>query len=93
MAGASTPANPGTTSTAPACKGTPGLGPSIECRSRATGQESEYLVEAAARLESVTALLTTIALDHVQADIGEVLPPVIAVLDDTARFVHLAGEP
>jgi hypothetical protein len=94
MAGASTPANPGTPTTAPARKGIPGLDPAkvIHYRSKATGQEAEFLQEAGVRLESVAAILAALALGHVPADMDVVLPPVIAVLDDAAKFVHLAGD-
>jgi hypothetical protein len=95
MAGASTPANPGTPTTAPACDGTPRPGPAtvIECRSRATGQEAEFLAEAAQRLEAVSSLLAGAALGHVGAgDLVDAVTPLVAVLDDAARYVHLAGQ-
>jgi hypothetical protein len=66
----------------------------IHTRSRATGQEAEFLHEAAQRLETVTSLLSAAALDHIApGDLGEAVPAIIAVLDAAARFVHLAGEP
>jgi hypothetical protein len=84
----------GTTRQPDAVEGTRRPGPvdDIHTRSKATGQEAEFLAEAGARLESVTSILTAMALGHVPADAGELLPPVIAVLDDAARFVHLAGD-
>jgi hypothetical protein len=65
----------------------------INFRSAATGQNAEFLHEAATRFEAVTSLLSAAAVGHVEpGDITEALPPMIAVLDDAARFVHLAGE-
>jgi hypothetical protein len=31
-------------------------------------------------------------MDHTDCDPGDLLPPVIAVLDDAQTFVHRAGE-
>jgi hypothetical protein len=64
-----------------------------ENRSKATGEEARFLTEASQRLESVTSLLAAAALEHVApGDLVECVPPIIAVLDDCARFVRLAGE-
>lgn len=90
MAGECTPASPA--STPSGHNGTAGLAPNLEHRARATGTEAGFLAEAGVRLESVSSLLSALALGHTRADIGDVLPPVIAVLDDAARFVDLAGE-
>jgi hypothetical protein len=66
----------------------------VHTRSRASGQEAEFLHEAAQRLESVSSLLSAAALGHVApGDLADAVPPIIAVLDDAARFVGLAGEP
>jgi hypothetical protein len=66
----------------------------IHYRSKATGQEAEFLHEAAQRLEAVTSLLSAAALGHIApGDFAEVVPPIIAVLDDAARFIDQASEP
>jgi hypothetical protein len=85
----------GTTRQPDAVEGTRRPGPvdDIEHRAKATGQEAEFLAEAGHRLESVTSLLSAAALGHVAlGDLADAVPPIIAVLDDAARFVHLAGE-
>jgi hypothetical protein len=90
------PGRPGGTTQQPdAVEATRRSGPltDIACRSRATGQEAEYLTEAAARLEAVTSVLAGAALGHLGAgDLAESVTPLIAVLDAAARFVALAGD-
>ena len=64
-----------------------------ECRSAATGEHAEFLHEAAQRLEAVSSLLAAAAVGHVApSELANSLPPIVAVIDDAARFVHLAGE-
>jgi hypothetical protein len=89
MAGASTPANPGTPTTAPCAKGTPGPEPAtvIHLRSRATGQEAENLVEAARRVDAVASVLASVLVDHATAADGLVLP-LVKLLDDALRLVE-----
>ena len=64
----------------------------IECRAAATGEHAEFLMEAAQRLEAVSSLLAAGVLGHVAAgDLADSIPPLIAVIDDAAKFVQQAG--
>jgi hypothetical protein len=62
-------------------------------RSKASGQEAKFLREAEVRMEAAASILSAVAFGHVATDIDDVIVPVIAVIDDAAKFVHLAGEP
>jgi hypothetical protein len=65
----------------------------IHYRSKATGQEAEFLREASQRLEAVASLLSAVALGHIAVgDLADAVPPMIGVLDDAARFIDQAGE-
>ena len=59
---------------------------------KATGQEAEFLRETVQRLDAVSSLLAAAALGYVApGDLADSLAPLIAVLDDAARFIELAG--
>ena len=92
MAGASAPASPEVPQ--PVDNATSGPGPAYAHirAAKATGQEAEFLHEAARRLEAVSSLLTSAALGHVApGDLADSLAPLVSVLDDAARFVEQAG--
>jgi hypothetical protein len=94
MAGARTPASPGTPTTAPASKGTPGPGSAVAAhqRSEATGDEAGYLREAHRRLDSVAGVLSAAAVGHIgPEDLVGSLAPIVALVDQAARLVALAG--
>ena len=92
-AGASTPASPEPTTTRPVAQNSSGPGPALHIRdAKATGQEAQFLHEAAQRLEAVSTLLAAAALEHVApGDLVDTVTPLITVIDDAARFVNLAG--